>query len=170
MSGEKELKELAVQDRWNEFEKTTSDYIDSLVPSVPSNLKETIEKSLNLTRDEIKSFDTNTCLEHAYNLDRYAIFIQSETNKHNAKLAWAEHNLDITVGSCLSSQTWGTQYTKYEEKRLMIVADNEFCKSLNKMIITSKSIVKNLYGISGKINTIAKTLKDIAYSKRYSYD
>lgn len=167
MSGEQELK---VQDRWNEFEKVISNYLNSLRFVTTNANTEDASIALNLTHDLIEKLSAQQCNEYAYSLDVYSFYLQQELNKHKSKLAWAKHNLDVTIGSRILNGNYGTAYTKYEEKRLIIIADNIYCKELNKMILECNGVIDNLEMLSNKVGVIAKTLKDIGNSKRYNHE
>lgn len=154
-----------IEDRWQQFAEIAEKYLSELqLRTIKVN--DDVQTVLNMDAQTLRVLSTEDCNVYAYLLDRYAFILQKEINGHAAKLNWAKHNLDVSIGHILATSQWGTQYTKYEEKRLMIISQNSYCRALNQMVLEASSIVQSLDGMSYKVATIAKTLKDLAYSKR----
>lgn len=157
--------ESSIDERWNEFAEIANTYLAKLkLKSI--KVDEDVQTVLGMNSETFRILAAEDCLSYAFLLDRYAFTLQNELNGHAAKLNWAKHNLDVSIGHILATSQWGTQYTKYEEKRLMIISENSYCKALNQMVLESSSIMHYLDSMSYKVGTIAKTLKDIAYNKR----
>jgi hypothetical protein len=154
--------ETNLQDRWNKIRENVDQYLASL-HSLLLKCKE-VDPILSMRLEDLRKLNSIDCYEYAYILDRHALYLQSELNQHIVQNAWAKHSLDLMLGSLLMN--YGTQYTKFEEKKLMIISDNEYCKALHQMISSSDLRIKSIYELASKINIIGKTLKDLGYSKR----
>jgi hypothetical protein len=125
-----------------------------------------IEEILNLSDEDIQRSDQQICFQYAFQLNRYAAFIQTEENKWNSILYWAEHNLKIVIGKF--GRDYGDKYTSYEERKNIVIVENEWAITLNKLVLETQLKAKSLYMVSNKINSMSKLLEGLAHAKKTS--
>lgn len=159
MSGE----EKSLQEKIVNIEAAINDYFVKL--KVPLQLDDEVENVINLTLNDIRGLTPKECYEYAYVLDKYAFYLQKEYNFHSARNVWAEQNLYVAISIAINQQQFGT-YIKFEEKKMSVIRDNTLCNQLDKMLASTNMKLGALNSLSMKVNTIAKTLKDLGYSKR----
>jgi hypothetical protein len=97
-------------------------------------------------------------------LVEFGIAVQLEHNRQNAKQKWATHNLDIIIGK--EQANYGDKYTKYEVRKAMIIADNEYAKALHKVIIDTDCNIEELNFLSSRINSLGEILKEYGRNRR----
>lgn len=156
MSGSKEL---TVEERWAEIEVLLEDYKKKLCIKVQMNPQ--VEEILNLREIQLKTLDNQTANSYAYLLMQHSLFIQNEYNSHSSKNLWARHNLDIVIGVLASN--YGGKFTKWEEKKALIIKDNTHAKVLNDFIKETESRMETLNFLSRKIEIMASILKRREY-------
>lgn len=160
MSGEAELKNT--NDRWNADKQKIEEFISSLgVNKIKYNSE--VEQFLTLTKEQINKLTQKDIYTGAYLLTQYAIIIQREVNSLYSKLEWAKHNLEIVVGKRVSQ--YGTQYTKFEERRSMLISDDSYASALNSMILECTVRLRSLDFLSNKIIAMSKLLGNIKYEE-----
>jgi hypothetical protein len=159
MSGDKKS---IVDDRWQQFQSAIDQYIQSLGLHHIRYNKE-VEPLLSLDREQLFGMSAKDLAESAYILAQYSSCLQVELNKHNIQLNWARHNMRIRFGR--EASNYGTKYNTYEERKDMMLSGDSACIELNKMILEAISRVKQLEFLSGKVDTIRKTVTDIRYTR-----
>lgn len=166
MSGENELQiETKTDNKLEQELKTAEEYLDKLKIS-SFKLDPSIEDIINLSNEEIQSLDSQICFNYAFQLNRYAAFIQKEENKWNSVLYWAEHNLRIVFGKY--ARDYGDKWTKYDERKDIVLVDNKWAVNLNRIILETQLKAKSLYMLSNKINAMSKLLEGLAHAKKTS--
>jgi hypothetical protein len=123
---------------------------------------------MNLSREELNGMSVEDCGIYEFMLSRYAYYVQKTANRVSGKLKWAEHNLWIVIGKEASS--YGNNYTKFEERQLMVKTNNSVAQELNKIILIEGAKLEELQFISGKINSMSKAMSSMRNSKRKHYD
>lgn len=131
-----------------------------------TNIKysDNVKQFLELNADQLRGMSAEECNIGSFELSRYASMIQKECNTANRDLYWAKHNLEIIVSK---NADGFDKYKKFEERRGLVIAENEYAQSLNKLILESELRIQTLNFLSGKINTIANYLSELAQTKRY---
>lgn len=158
--------EATTEQKWKNLEKILNDYQDKLSLNIKKN--ESAEILLNVDENVLKNMTAEECGIKAIVLLQFSTFIQKEINRHNAKNRWADSNLNFMVGKY--GQSYGDKFTKFEERKAMMIADNSFAKALNDMIKLSSVICEDLSYISKKIENMSNLLAELQRTKRYIYE
>jgi len=153
--------------------------IDTKVKKYEEELESIIEKigisfykdeasieALKLSYQQLRDMDQRECCILAYQLQQYGLYIQSVTNRLNSISYWLNESLNKIVGKYCKNYGGDNGFTKFEEKKASIIAENEAADYLMKLLIKSSGKSKELYSISGKIATMASTLIELSKSKR----
>jgi hypothetical protein len=143
-----------------------NDYQNQLSINIKRN--ESAESLLNIDENTLKSMTAEECGIKAIILLQFSAFLQKEVNRHQAKNRWADSNINILIGKY--GQGYGDKYTKFEERRVMMIADNSFAKALNDMVKLSSVICEDLAFLSKKVESIANLLSELQKTKRYIYE
>jgi len=121
------------------------------------------QQFLNLTYSELNKYDEQECNVAAYILEQYALFLQKYTNRLQARYEWASDNIEKIVAKL--AMNYGDKFTKYEMRKQMIIADNEYATALYAIVMETKVKIADIAFIVRNITSISNTLKSLAKSK-----
>lgn len=121
------------------------------------------EQFLNLTYSELNKYDEQECNVASYILEQYALFLQKYTNRLQARHDWASDNIEKIVARL--AMNYGDKFTKYEMRKQMIIADNEYAGALYAIVMETKVKSADIAFIVRNITSISNTLKSLAISK-----
>lgn len=144
------------------LENVLSTYITNLGLDTKTNPE--FKTVLNMDLDYIRKLTGEECAEYATLMSIFSLHIQNEINRHNSKLSWAQHNLNMVYGKY--ARTMGSKYDKFEERCLMLNVENSHAIKLNDIIKISQTMTQTLNFISRKIETIYQALTELSRSKR----
>ncbi len=121
------------------------------------------EQFLNLTYSELNKYDEQECNVASYILEQYALFLQKYTNRLQARHDWASDNIEKIVAKL--AMNYGDKFTKYEMRKQMIIADNEYAGALYAIVMETRVKSADVAFIVKNITSISNTLKSLAISK-----
>lgn len=163
MSGENALQ--TVEDLNNAIEQKLDEYRNSRKLNFKYNSND-IEQALQIDKNKLDHMSNEELASNAYILDSYALYLQMELNKAMTTKMWAEHHIKILYGKY--AKDYGSQYTSFEERKLMLLTENTHGVKLNKLLLEASLIIEQLYMISAKINALSSTLlKRRTYEQRH---
>ena len=151
-----------IDDKLQDIENTCNNYLRTLGVEVRHDPD--FDNILQLNIHQLHLLQEDECGEYAVVAALYSTYLQIEFNKHSRKNKWANHNLDIVIGKYANN--YGDKWTKYEEKRGLIICENEYAKKLNEVIKESMVFMESLNFISRKIEAISNTLTELQRTKR----
>jgi len=154
MSGENILK---ASEKLSEHLNLINAYID-LSNTKFSSFREEYLLVANLSSDELKKLTQQETFDTAYLLYGYATYIQDEINKNKIALSWCNDQLEKLVVA--HNDEFG-QYTKHEVKRQIIIKDNNYAASVDRMREVAES---RLQALDGKVYEL-KRKADILLEK-----
>jgi hypothetical protein len=154
--------EQTTEEKWLLLEKQISDYQKNLSLNIHKN--NAIEEILNLTTEQLKQLNAEECGINSFLLMQYSTFLQKEINRHAAKQRWANSSIDILLGKY--GQQYGDKWTKVDERKILLIADNSYAKALNEMIRFSSVVMEDLSYLAKKIETMAIHLSELQKTKR----
>jgi hypothetical protein len=154
MSGENTLK---ASEKLSEHLNLINAYID-LGNTKFSSFREEYLLVANLSSDELKKLTQQETFDTAYLLYGYATYIQDEINKNKIALNWCNDQLEKLVVA--HNDEFG-QYTKHEVKRQIIIKDNNYAASVDKMREVAEA---RLQALDGKVYEL-KRKADILLEK-----
>jgi hypothetical protein len=154
--------ELTIDEKIKKYEKELDDIIEKVGISFYKD--EASIEALKLSYEQLRDMDQRECCILSYNLQQYGLYIQSVVNRLNSISYWINESINKIVGK--NCKNYGNDYTKFEEKKSAIIAENEAANYLMSILVKSSGKTKELYGLSAKINTMAATLLEISKSKR----
>lgn len=148
------------------FESTLDDYLNRLqIAKIDaSNVIDDALETLNLPSDVIRHLSADECAERAINLLKYKLEIQKDINRNKSRIIWAKSNLDNIVSRL--ADNYGNQYTKYEQKREMVIADDSYAEKLAHIILHAQSRLEETSQICYIIQSIANVLLDVQRTRR----
>ena len=145
---------------------TLDSFLDSYTEHVGLNkigLNVEAQQYLQLDYAELSSYNTEECNIAAYALDRYALYLQKESNRNQAKYNWALENITKIVGKV--GNNYGDKWTKYEMRMSMVIQDNEYAGALHTITMEMNAKITELSYISKNVSSISNTLKNLGRSK-----
>jgi hypothetical protein len=154
MSGENTLK---ASEKLSEHLNLINAYVD-LSNTKFSSFREEYLLVANLSSDELKKLTQQETFDTAYLLYGYATYIQDEINKNKIALNWCNDQLEKLVVA--HNDEFG-QYTKHEVKRQIIIKDNNYAASVDKMREVAEA---RLQALDGKVYEL-KRKADILLEK-----
>ena len=154
MSGENTLK---ASEKLSEHLNLINAYVD-LSNTKFSSFREEYLLVANLSSDELKKLTQQETFDTAYLLYGYATYIQDEINKNKIALNWCNDQLEKLV--VVHNDEFG-QYTKHEVKRQIIIKDNNYATSVDKMREVAEA---RLQALDGKVYEL-KRKADILLEK-----
>ena len=154
MSGENTLK---ASEKLAEHIGSINSYID-LSNTKFSSFREEFLLAANLSSDDLKKLTQQEAFDTSYLLYAYATYIQDEINKNKIALNWCNDQLEKLVVA--HNDEFG-QYTKHEVKRQIIIKDNNYAASVDKMREVAEA---RLQALDGKVYEL-KRKADILLEK-----
>jgi hypothetical protein len=154
MSGENTLK---AADKLSEHISLISSYIE-ISNTKFSSFREEYLLAANLSSDQLKKLTQQEAFDTAYLLYAYATYIQDEINKNKIALNWCNDQLEKLV---VAHNDEFSQYTKHEVKRQIIIKDNNYAASVDKMREVAEG---RLQALDGKVYEL-KRKADILLEK-----
>lgn len=122
---------------------------------------EIILESDELTR---ASWSEIELLNKRFELHRYSGYLQRAINQNVIKQKWANHNLSVMYGRI--GKGYGDNFTSYQERKDMSLADNDVVKVLCEILLAAETRIAQLYDLSRHISDMARTLEEMAKTKR----
>lgn len=150
-----------VEERWSEIREKIDNYYDSI--SLKIKPSPNIEKILNYSEEDIKLLTSEECCERAYILKQYALYLQKQLNFYSSQVAFASNKLSYLIGK--HGKDYGDKYTKFEQLKLTIIANNTFAKALYDMELDASIRLKTLYDTANIVRDMAKSLESMQYLK-----
>ena len=154
---------MKINDELSEFLDVLDQYRTKLGISIFTKYPE-IETILSADETTRRLWSEEELGHYSYSLQGYACYIQREINEEHIKLNWAKHNFRVISGKYCAG--YGTQYTKYEERVDMMIADNEGARALDEIILNAESRIKLLDFIGQRISNMANSLTELQKTKR----
>lgn len=154
MSGENTLK---ASEKLAEHLASINSYID-LSNTKFSSFREEFLLAANLSSDDLKKITQQEAFDTSYLLYAYSTYIQDEINKNKIALNWCNDQLEKLVVA--HNDEFG-QYTKHEVKRQIIIKDNNYAASVDKMREVAEA---RLQALDGKVYEL-KRKADILLEK-----
>jgi hypothetical protein len=153
MSGQKKLDEfLDAIEEW-----TSCKNLPSIEPT------EGIDDILNMNSADLNSLSSKECLGYAYELYGYSEYLESVKAKEKIVLEWANSSIWYIISQSLDS--YGTSYTKWEQKYYSAVKENPLASEILKIKKHAEARVSILDGKSSKIQKMADTLNNLSRVK-----
>ena len=152
-----------IEERLSSFEEE----LDTLIANIGITLNNTGEcnKVLNFTFEDLTNLDSEQCAIYQIQLEQYALYVQQLTNRSYSIQNWINHNMNVIFGKEI--QNIGTQYTKFEEKKICFIQNNSYATALNKQLLTITSKCIELNSLSSKISQIASSLSNLGKTKSW---
>jgi hypothetical protein len=154
MSGENALK---ASEKLSEHINQIASYID-LSNTKFSSFREEYLLTANLSSEDLKKLTQQEAFDSAYTLYAYSSYIQDEINKNKIAFNWCNDQLEKLVVA--HNDEFG-QYTKHEVKRQIIIKDNNYAASVDKMREVAEA---RLQALDGKVYEL-KRKADILLEK-----
>jgi hypothetical protein len=154
MSGENTL---TASEKLSEHLNLINAYID-LSNTKFSSFREEYLLAANLSSEDLRKLTQQEAFDTSYLLYGYATYIQDEINKNKVALNWCNDQLEKLVVS--HNDEFG-QYTKHEVKRQIIIKNNTYAASVDRMREVAES---RLIALDGKVYEL-KRKADILLEK-----
>jgi hypothetical protein len=151
-----------VEDELAKIEQMLDEYRIKLGCNIKRN--QDIDNVLNYSFAQLQALTIEDCAIYAFLLEQYSMYIQQEWNRHSAKKKWAEHNLNVMVGKY--GDEYGNNYTKFEEKKFKLIADNSYAQKLSELIRETSVVCEDLSFIAMKVGTQSQHLQELRKSKK----
>lgn len=117
---------------------------------------------LNYDTKNISRLNNEDILEAVYILNQLAMLLQQEFNKHKALAEYLEYQVKkVTIKQINNYKCYS-----YEERLLNAITDNEHASVLDSERLKASSIASRLYGLSDKVQQIAKLYNNELFYRR----
>ncbi len=159
----------SAKDRLADFEKILNDYTAGIGLSRIQHNPE-VGQIFTLTREELRGMDPEDCGECAVILSLYSSYIQTEQNRQQVRVDWAERELSHLIAREKDNYGFGGdkgKFTKYELLKSTIVVHDGAAKLLDQIITHARARAMTLDKISVNINLVSKSLIELQQTKRY---
>lgn len=108
-----------------------------------ANFKEEFLLAADLSQEQISALTKDELFENAYILYSYASYIQDEMNMQKIALNWCNDKLNKMVAK---NHDQFSKYTKYEERRPLIIVNDEYAATVDHYREIAESRVQSLEG------------------------
>lgn len=162
MTGEKEL---PAKERLAAYEKVLDEFVSKTGLQTVLYSAD-IEALLNLDDETIRSMNAEDCAIAASLTARYVINLAKELNRQQVRLNWANRQLDMLVAK--EANNYGDKYTKYDQKRNMVIAGDSAAQQLWNIINYAEGRVTELNNQTINVSRYASTLEKVADAKKTS--
>lgn len=159
MADEEKVK---AEEQMAKLEELLSEYDKSI--KLVINVNPDMDKYLNFTLDQLKNMTYEDIAAINVIVAGYAIFLQKEENRHNAKAKWADNLIQLTAANKINS--YKQDFQTYEERRMLCIVDNSYMKKMNELRIKAETRHNEISRMAQQINKYADAIKDLVLSKR----
>ena len=123
-----------------------------------------VEEILGWRSEVIRALSKDACFQNSFILAQFSAALQREINRQTVRNKWASHNLNLVVAK--EYDNYGDKYVKTDIKIGMVCQGNEYAQALNKIILDSITKIEEFSFLSGRIDSMATTLREYGKSKR----
>lgn len=151
------IKTLTVKDKLDKLDKFLDEYLQNKGIYVgPIKNQTDYERLMTLSYDEIKKLSDDDRQAMATTLAQFSFFLERDYNREQARLSWANSQIDKTIAKLTGQQD---RFHPYEERKNDTISENEVAYKLNEIRIHAQARVDVLKGLSYKIRELVQTLK-----------
>lgn len=146
--------------------KSLDDILDEYESTIGLPKKDaypSMEKYFNPAED-VSVFTAEQCGEHALALSRYSFFLQRRYNTEVARLNWAESTLNQYTN--IHAEQYIGGYKSIDERKSLVIKNDNYATKLLKIRDYAKQKANRLFGLSGKVDNIVKSLLELQNTRR----
>jgi hypothetical protein len=161
---ESETNIVTAKDKLNRIDQILDAYEQKVgLPSCKSpGTEEELNQYLNMDRTSMESLDMMGCAEIGYRLSQYAFYIQRLFNRETARVIWAKQELTDVISKSLVEYD---KYMKFDTKVALIIKENGYANSVQKIVIYAEQRAKRLEFLSTSIKNIGEAMKSMQLAK-----
>lgn len=120
-----------------------------------------INSYFTMPRNHIEKLTPEECVEIAYRLGQFSLYIQRTINREIARINWAEESLKETIADDINNyKGYG-----YLEKSIQAIKHNEKANSLNKIKKYAKQRSDRLQYIANGIKNLSDIMLTVSKTK-----
>jgi hypothetical protein len=131
------------------------------------NCKHASNRYLDLPTSKLRDMTADECGEASYVLSNYSMYLQKEINKYTSIQRYCDVKIDFIISREIDNV--GGQYSKYEQKRILCIRQNDVASQLFKLRNNIEMYLTNLYDLPRKVENMSRTLVELQQSKRRKY-
>ncbi len=158
MSGNENYdKQKTVKQRMSVIDEALNEYEQKhKLPQLKSPCKqEEIEQYFTMNRNVIEKLSREDCSQIAYRLSQFSFYVQRLYNREQARIAWAQTNLDDIIGE---KSTQYDKYTKYEAKVALIKKTDSSAKALGQIVVYAEQRSQRLAFLAKSITNLSDVM------------
>ena len=140
-SGENKLKTASEQ--LADLKAMVDDFLNASHARFNKKFHEDWERAANANRDTLSILTRDELFDHAYILYSYSTHLQDELNMQKIALNWCNDKLNKMVAK---NHDQFSKYTKYEERRPLIIVNDEYAATVDHYREIAESRVQSLEG------------------------
>lgn len=153
---------MSGQERLNEFLQAVDEWISCKgLPEIKPN--EQAETILNMKSQDLNSLSAKECLGYAYELYAHSEYLESIKAKEKIVLEWSNSSIWYIIAPSLDS--YGTGYTKWEQKYYSAIKENPLASEILKIKKHAESRLSMIESKSFKVQKMADTLSNLSKVK-----
>ena len=153
---------MSGQERLDEFLESVDAWIICKgLPVIEKN--EMAESILNMRSQDLSALSPKECLMYAYELYAYGEYVESIKVKEKIVLDWANSSIWYIISQSLDS--YGSGYTKWEQKYYSAVKENPLASEILKIKKHAEARLSTVENKSSKIQRMADTLSNLSKTK-----
>jgi len=151
-------------DKMNVVIKVLDEYEDKCgLPSLTNPCQqEELNQYLQMNRTQIEKLSSEDCVQIAYRLDQTAFYIQRLYNREQARILWAQNELNSILATQIDSYN---KYWKHEMKVAMIVKQDPYAAKLHKIVNYATQRTQRLTNMAFLLSNLSNTMKANQRSK-----
>lgn len=124
------------------------------------------KRLLSLEPESLQKMSSIDCGEAAFILFQYAMTLQKAINREQAKLTLANASIGKIIGASLAQQ----KAYAFEERKLLAIRENEAASAWQHVQVNTQMRIDRIVYLSGKVDSMAKSLMALQQSKRGNRD
>jgi len=125
-------------------------------------LEEELDKYISMDRKDMEALQPEVCAEIGYKLSQYAFYLQRLFNREKTRTIWARQQLTETIAKSLSDYD---KYMKFEIKVALIIKENTYAESLQKILTYAEQRSQRLEFLATNLKNMTDALKYMGQAK-----
>lgn len=151
-----------IDDRLADIDKLLAEYSQKVGVGYIS--KPDVDQYLNLSTTDLRKMTGEELGEISVQVYRLANYIQLDSNKHSARLNWAQKYLEYIIAADIDNV--GSKYMPYTFRIPLAIKQNDVATKLQKLISSISIYIDSMDNIPYSLRCYANSLEKLQQTKR----
>ena len=121
-----------------------------------------LQEYLSMDRKSMEALQSINCAEIGYRLSQFSFHIQRTYNREKARVIWAKQQVTEVIAKSLGDYD---KFTKYDIKVALIMKENHYADSLQKIATYAEQRAQRLEFLATSIKNIADAMRNMQQAK-----